>query len=157
MLQYVFFFPCGTPNIFKAVWHLLGRDSRSPHPSTLLFCFGTGILCLFLLSTKMKAKTVTVLVCPLNTSLHFPRAREWIKEIMSLSLCKEYGSPRYWFCSLLNWGYAEVDRHVRRSLRLELLTPDLYISCNLIKSPLKACCNEVPLHWKTGGVYFCWL
>lgn len=41
----VCFFPCGTPNILKAVWHLLGRDSHPAHPSTLLFHFGTGILC----------------------------------------------------------------------------------------------------------------
>lgn len=44
MLQYVF---CLVTHqtFFKAVWHLLGRDSHPPHPSVLLFCFGTAILC----------------------------------------------------------------------------------------------------------------
>lgn len=79
-----------------------------------------------------------VFVSPLNISLHFPRAREWIKEIMSLSACNKHNSPRYWVCSLLNWDCTEVDRHVRRWLRLELLTPDLYIGFNLVKSPLKS-------------------
>lgn len=60
---------------------------------------------------------------------------------MSMSFCNEHSNLRYWFYSVLNWGYTEIGRHVRRSLRLELVTPDHYIGYNLIKSPLKVCCN----------------
>lgn len=35
------FFLCGTQNIFKTVWHLLGRNSHPPRASTLHFHFGT--------------------------------------------------------------------------------------------------------------------
>lgn len=60
---------------------------------------------------------------------------------MNLSPCKEHKHLTYLFSSLQSCECTEVDRQVRRWLRGELVTPDLYVGCNGIKSPLKACCS----------------
>lgn len=141
----LFVFCCDTPNALKCV--ALNRKRFLPYPSiNIAFPFWRwysmrSSLVDFQLSTKVKANTVLAFVSSLTISLFFPRAREWIKEIMNLSLYNEHNSLRYCFCSLLNWDCAEIDRHVRRWLRLELLTSNLYIACSLTKSPLKACCK----------------